>query len=98
MSRLYEEVLAALRAVAQRLDRIETAAREPERALWRAAEFAARTGLSYDTVLDKVHAGDIACVQQGRLLLIPESEVQRLASLATEQQARRAAGKPVTTT
>lgn len=71
-------LVEAVTKLADRIARLEKAAKTPERVSWRPREVAKRTGLSYEVVLELIHDGHLGAVQVGRLHLVPEREVQRL--------------------
>lgn len=48
------------------------------RITWRPREVAKMTGLTYDHVLELIHAGEIRSVQHGRAYLVPDAELRRI--------------------
>jgi excisionase family DNA binding protein len=71
-------VVAAIEKLADRIARLEKAAKAPPRMAWKPREVAAMTGLSYDTVLELIHDGTLRAVQVGQRYIVTDSEVERL--------------------
>ncbi len=73
----------ALEKLADRIARLEKAARQPERVSWRPREVAMKTGLAYDAVLDLIHSGDLGAVKCGRGYIVPDAELRALLARGT---------------
>ncbi|MER6765622.1 MULTISPECIES: helix-turn-helix domain-containing protein [Amycolatopsis] len=71
------ELVEAVEKLTARIARLEKAAKQPARIAWRPREVAEMTGLSYLEVLRLIREGRLGSIPEGRLHVVPESEVQR---------------------
>ncbi|WP_033288290.1 helix-turn-helix domain-containing protein [Amycolatopsis jejuensis] len=70
-------LVEAVEKLTDRISRLEKAAKAPVRVAWRPREVAQMTGLSYKQVLELIHEGLLGAVQDGRLHVVPDVELQR---------------------
>ncbi|GAB3376470.1 excisionase family DNA-binding protein [Amycolatopsis echigonensis] len=71
------EIMNLLNELLDRVKRLEKAAAAPPRKAWKPSEVSKLTGVSYDTVLGLIHAGEIGHVPAGRMHVVPDAELQR---------------------
>ncbi|WIY05449.1 excisionase family DNA-binding protein [Amycolatopsis mongoliensis] len=55
---------------------------QPPRVAWRPREVAKLTGLSYGTVLELIHSGQLGAVKVGKSYAVPDAELDRFLTVA----------------
>lgn len=73
-------VLAAIQDLAERITRLERAARQPERRAFKRSEVAAMLGVDVKTVTGWIGSGRLKAVSGGAFYIIPAVELDRFLS------------------
>lgn len=81
------DLVAAINALTERIAQLEKAAKKPPRRAWRPREVADMTGIEYTRVLELIHTGRLGAVKDGRLHVVPDTEVQRFLAEAEQSSA-----------